>query len=161
VPESLPRVEVALGLVGAGPAGGFEVRGQRFGRIFEPGGALGVGAAAAANVDFAAGERRRAAAARRPLEQRHLCARLRRLDGGAGPRGAEADDGDIRLLIPRRYGRGGIGAVQGYFRHDDPHPPSGQDGNYVYERQSASAICRARAMGDVYTGGAGVGNRRG
>ncbi len=117
--QRLAPVALALGFVDARAAGGLEIGDEVLGRICKARRALGIGAAAPADVDLAARQARGPAAARIALEQHHLRARIGGFDRGAGPGRAEADHGHICLEVPAfdRIGR------KGTMKRDLNHQP--------------------------------------
>ncbi len=101
VRQCLAAIAFALGIVGAGATGKFQVGSEVLDRVVESCCLLCIGAAA--DVDLATRQSRCAAAARAAFEQRDARTRRARFYGGAGPGRAEADDRHIRLKIPLRH----------------------------------------------------------
>ena len=90
----------AFCLVYARPSGGFQISDEIFGAIFKTRRALGIGAATAADIDFATGKPRCTAAARIAFEQHHLCPGICCLNRGAGTGCAKSDNRNVGFKVP-------------------------------------------------------------
>jgi hypothetical protein len=120
VGEGVVGIQVHLCLVRIRAAGHQEILVEVLGTVLEACGALLQRAAAAADVQLATRERRRAATARADFKEHDFRAGVHGFDGRTGARGAETDDGDIGFEVEALHAReraGTGGRVRGGCRH--------------------------------------------
>ena len=98
--ERLAPIMFAFCLVYAWPSGGFQISDEIFGAVFKTRRALRIGAATAADIDFAARKPRCAAAARIAFEQHHLRPGICCLDRRTSSGRAKSDNRNVGFKVP-------------------------------------------------------------